>query len=378
MKNSITIFIMSLNKLLKDKKILISTFLIPFLMVIGFLLFLHSIDNNAESYDLVVYSDDAKQNISVDFKGNDISYSNNIATAKDEILKEGNRFGIIDDGEISFIYDSTTVKDSNDFNHALEVAREYNIYTQNEDAYKTYIKNKPKFSENDLSSDNQILNKKLQPLISSGIVIMLMVAIMSLANFSTELLAGEREKGSFDNLVLSGTSFREIISGKSLFLILIATMILLFIGIGFFLGLRFIFTDIVDYFTASSNIFNFIYVFIVLFIQIALIISPIFLLISSFFKKEKQATSYSSVGMIFISLISALPVFIDSNIIPMIPIVNFLPTIESSILNNFSLKYLLISTIVALVFYLIMNALITINLKRTYYNDWIKKCKKRI
>lgn len=369
MKNSITIFKMSLNKLLKDKKILISTFLIPFLMVIGFLLFLHIIDNNAETYDIVVYSDDANQNISVDFKGNDISYSNNIAAAKDEILKEGNRFGIIDDGEISFIYDSTTVKDSNDFNHALEVAREYNIYTQNEDAYKTYIKNKPKFSENDLSSDNQILNKKLQPLISSGIVIMLMVAIMSLANFSTELLAGEREKGSFDNLVLSGTSFREIISGKSLFLILIATMILLFIGIGFFLGLRFIFTDIVDYFTASSNIFNFIYVFIVLFIQIALIISPIFLLISSFFKKEKQATSYSSVGMIFISLISALPVFIDSNIIPMIPIVNFLPTIESSILNNFSLKYLLISTIVALVFYLIMNALITINLKRTYYND---------
>lgn len=328
MLESIFVFKREMLNNFRDKTIII-IFLIPFLIfpvLRGGLNFIN-IQPNTTINVSVDSKDDNLSNVLYNYFTNTTNFNLNIVESQSpiELLKSDNIDCYINVTEkaYNFIYNSNSM-------YSLFVATKVG-----EDFQKFY--NDFRFNMNKENAGFKLLNEKnqqgdmvhsLENLLYPIILIMMMFQNVSI--FANDVYSGERERKTFEPLLLSGIKRRNIYWGKSLFLIFVS-------GINFMLDITSVFIT-TSYFDNALNIgFSNIVLLMLSFVIISL--TSVFLLsgVSLHAKSIKVAQNLSGIIISVIAIISIViltGVFkINNDMLYYIPIINIIFCIKN-ILNS--------------------------------------------
>lgn len=199
----------------------------------------------------------------------------------------------------------------------------------------------------DIGEENYLLKQIIStifPLITISLLISTITAICP------EAIAGEKERRTLASLLVTPAKRSSIILGKTLALTLtaIASGAVSFLGVLLSLpkmmGTSFTFDT-----PTIIGLFFVIIVALILFVSIGL-------LISTFSKSIKEASTYTGPFMVALMVISILPSFIDVSSIAFafIPLFNIASSMNLLLTGNISFLYLLITALINLVFALII------------------------
>ncbi len=175
--------------------------------------------------------------------------------------------------------------------------------------------------------------------------LLIMLTISGASVIASDLIAGEKERGTLETILVSAARRDELVIGKYLTIITISIITVLLNLLSMYLSFRHIFmqtgTNIGDF---QLPIGNFVLI-LLLMLPLITLFSAILLSISTYSRNIKEAQSYQMpllFGAIMLSMVSFLPGF-ELNIgFALIPIVNFSLLMRDIMMNNFQLSYLFI------------------------------------
>ena len=237
---------------------------------------------------------------------------------------------VISDAEIEIIYDSSILTSSEVLKVASDVANDLQFALEDVDLFKEFLEFMPEKETIDLSTDSDKLNTFVEQLAGVvGMIIFLLMSTnaMSLAGHS---ITGEKERKTFDSLVLCPATLRDILFGKMLTLM----------SEIFLCGLVGIVTAII-----ATSIWNpksfrlickyagqdpkWIFALLIMLISTTLVITTVFTIITSSFSEMKKASIFSSAGMVLISYSSMIPSYTKNPVVNYLPVTNWSPTIKA-------------------------------------------------
>lgn len=247
------------------------------------------------------------------------------------------------------LYYNSAHNEREDIIAAREYARQISLLTD-DNAIKTYVNESDTICARDVSTDRQRTLAVLIPLISATSVISVMFVCMSLVTMAADTLAGERERGSFELLRLSGTSSQDIVAGKSLTLTVLSFMSVLLIIIAGMVYLS------IDGTYCSGITASGIASIIITGLSTSIVLSGLFLFISSCFSKVQTATVYENMAMVICSILSSTSQFSSARIFTMMPITGTVNTLEKAIVGGDALAeascQLVIAILISLALYI--------------------------
>ena len=219
-------------------------------------------------------------------------------------------------------------------NEAKKIATNIAVMKQTPDAYATYEQLVNSIQVVNMNQSNEDIIDMLLMILSMLFMLSLMTVNATIGGMSVDAICGEKERGSYDTLKLSGTNTSSIVLGKLLFVMLIGFIVLVVNGAAVFTGLYTMFegADILLDALLDGRFFWFA-PFFMLFAGIAILETSLFFAIASTFDKVKQAMSYMGIVQILLSMLTYLPNVVEEKMLASIPIAN-LSVIMKSILNN--------------------------------------------
>ena len=350
----LTVIKMESKKFFSNKKMLISAFLVPTVLM-GFIIFsISSIGSMEEKGKINVYcSKDTYQTLSNSDIDDSVQLivSNKKNSLKSDVSSSKNVVGItIDDIERKIIigYDSSALENKDLLYQASEIERNINMKINATEYYETYVDGEPNMMFNDVSGIEDIVSASLKSLLSMISTMAVMLACVNLITLSTDIIAGEKERGTFDIYRLSGSNVFSIVFGKTLFLTILGFITLCLEWFVTALCIKYVNPDLFDMVVeCCENIYAFILCIALLAIILAIFISTCFVFVSSFFEKAKQASSYCSIGMVIITMAMSASMVVDWQWIEYVPIANFIVTIMHVLTNQSYISALLISACIS-------------------------------
>ncbi len=303
--------------------------IMPFVLMLFLFWGLHTVKANTNSYDGLVYCLDDKQVATCmpltdrypSFTcevGDTNKAEKKIHAGKADVIL------VIHDEDICIVYDSNLLASSNALKEASALSWELCFLLEDEALHTAFLQIMPQIQQIDLSTTDEKLNSALDQVIGVlGMILFLSMAsnAMTLASHS---ITGEKERQTFDTLVLCPTPLQKILSGKT---IVVGTQVFLagFMGsVGAVAGLYIWSHE--DFQLIASQVggdIQWILILLILLIGNALLITGIFTIISSVFPETKKSALFGSLGMVVVSVASMLPTFADWSAFRYIPISNF-------------------------------------------------------
>lgn len=232
---------------------------------------------------------------------------------------------------------------------AQELASQIMMLQINEMQYPTYEESSQHTELVDVSSSADQIEKVLIPLISIVFIIALMLANTSISSLSTDAIAGDRERGTFDMLRLSGTRISSIVLGKYAFIVLVGMVILAVEAIALALGVYICYPEQFQIVVAqvSGNILWFLPLLLCLF-DIALITAALYMLLSASFENVKQVGAYASIVQIILSLFTYAPNVVNAQVLDYLPISNLWVVLRKALTGESTIVFTASSTGIAL------------------------------
>ena len=236
---------------------------------------------------------------------------------------------VVDNIEVRILYDSSMITSSMALKDATDMANDliYLLEGQEylEGAYALY----PETEAIDLSTDEEKLESYFDQMAGLiGMILFLMMASNAMA-LSARTITGEKERQTFDSLVLCPSPLRKILLGKEL----VMFMEIFLSGIvGLIAAVAGMIIWNPDEFSMFRNLTGnnpavFLVVFILLF-TVTLVITGIFSIIGSAFSQAKKASLFSSAGMVIVSVAAMIPNFVSGDAVKYIPVANWTPIVK--------------------------------------------------
>ena len=249
---------------------------------------------------------------------------------------------VVDNTSVRILYDSSVLtssvalKDANDCANDLVYLLEGENYLL--EAYDLYPESKPI----DLSTDEEKLVNYFDQMAGLiGMILFLMMASNAMT-LAAKTITGEKERQTFDSLVLCPAPLPKILLGKELVLMIevflsgLAGLIAAIAGMAIWYPDEFAMVR-----SAAGREPIWFLVILILLLTVTLVITGIFSIIGSAFAQAKKASLFSSAGMVLVSVAAILPNFIDKNLVRYIPVANWTPIIKHMGKNQIDLLPLL-------------------------------------
>lgn len=308
------------KKLLRNRKMLISVFVMPVLMVFFMVMMFTTIDEKTADAKIQIYTTDRVlvQLLTEKYR-EDLAFPDEVP----EHFEDG-KIHIVVDGQLTVYMDSTGV--SNRAGVVLNrVLNEIRTYRGGMEIYETFVSNRPSLNPMETGTDED----RIEGLYEMKIALIAMIAAMMcgtmVAYFAADIVAGEKERGVFDSIRLCGASMQEWYVGKEMVTVVITLLVYLLEGLAGLATVKVFDPSHMEDFVNAFFRLKALGAVLVLFASYAVLISGVFSMIAVFFDNTKQATSYLSIGMIFTAMPVALPLLFDNKLLEGIPFANFTP-----------------------------------------------------
>jgi len=175
--------------------------------------------------------------------------------------------------------------------------------------------------------------------------LLIILTISGASVIASDLIAGEKERGTLETILVSAARRNELVIGKYLTIITISIITVLLNLLSMYLSFRHIFMQLGQTIgDVQLPIGNFALI-LLLMIPLITFFSAILLSISTYSRNIKEAQSYQMpllFGAIMLSMVSFLPGFELNLGFTFIPIVNFSLMMRDIMLNNYNLHYFFI------------------------------------
>lgn len=349
LKTQIVIF-MEANRFFKNRKQVLIAFLLGPIMVF---LMLSAISNisESESYIEVYGAEDFREVLTAETKNTErVVFETGTVDYKSRASHGKNTLVIAVGQDIVQIYfDSALLTDSGLLYAAQELANRIVALQINEAQYPVYDEFVCHISIVDISGSTNQIEMVLIPLVSMVFIIALMLANASISSLSTDAIAGERERGTFDMLRLSGTGIHSIILGKYIFIVFVSVVILTAETTAVVLGIIKYYPQLFQIATtqALENPLWFLPLFLCLF-DIALITAALYMLLSASFESVKQVGAYASIVQIILSLFTYAPSVVNAQVLDYLPISNLWVVLRKVLTGEGTIVFTASSTGIAL------------------------------
>ena len=175
--------------------------------------------------------------------------------------------------------------------------------------------------------------------------LLIILTISGASVIASDLIAGEKERGTLETILVSAARRDELVIGKYLTIITISIITVLLNLLSMYLSFQHIFMQVgKNMGEFQLPIGNFALI-LLLMLPLITLFSAILLSISTYSRNIKEAQSYQMpllFGAIMLSMVSFLPGFELNLGFALIPIVNFSLMMRDIMMNNFQLNYLFI------------------------------------
>lgn len=347
----ITVLHMEAKRFFQNRKQVITTFLLGPVMVF---LMLSAIGSISESESRIeVYGAETFYEVLTEEAENDecIVFEHGTVDHKERASLDKNTVVIVAEQDtVQIYYDSSLLTDSELLYKAQELADRIAAWQINEAQYPIYDETVRSISIVDISSSAEQIELLLIPIVSMVFIIALMLANTSISSLATDAIAGERERGTFDMLRLSGTGIRSIILGKYIFIVFVSMVILIAEAAVLALGVQKYYPELfqVAAVQASENPLWFLPLLLCLF-GIAMLTTALYMALSASFEKVKQVGAYASIVQIVLSLFTYASNVVDAQALNYLPISNLWFVLQKALAGKSTIVFTASSIGIALV-----------------------------
>ena len=345
-----TILFMEANRFFQNRKQVITTFLLGPVMVFLMLSAIGSISENESRIE--VYGSEAFREVITEEVENDeqIAFESGTVDHKARTSLGKNTVVIaVEQDAVQIFYDSSLLTDSGLLYTAQTLADRIVALQVNEAQYPTYDETVRNISIMDISSSADQIEMVLIPLVSMVFIIALMLANTSISSLATDAIAGERERGTFDMLRLSGTGIRSIILGKYIFIVFVSMVILVAEVAVLVLGVHKYYPELfqIAAVKTAENPLWFLPLLLCLF-GIAALTAALYLALSASFEKVNQVGAYAGVVQITLSLFTYAPNVVDTQALNYLPISNLWFVLQKALAGESTIVFAASSMAIAL------------------------------
>ncbi|MCF7858048.1 MAG: ABC transporter permease subunit [Candidatus Cloacimonetes bacterium] len=365
LKKIIVIYKKELLDLVRDKRTVVTSFILPVilypLLMIGFSSMMARQETKLEQQQIVIYINDEVQDRDTDAlkrslseletiqimeeKPNfdNITYINllkgktiqAVVNIRDSLSSTGYR--ILD---ITCYYDETSEKSSvayRKINDKLyEIEEELVSERLNEIKINNEILNAIELKKENIAPPEQMVGFIVGKFLPYLLIIL---TISGASVIASDLIAGEKERGTLETILISAARRNELVIGKYLTIITISIITVLLNLFSMYLSFQHIFMQMGSQINEFHlPVWNFALI-LLLMLPLITFFSAILLSISSYSRNIKEAQSYQMpliFGAIMLSMVSFLPGFELNFGFALIPIVNFSLLMRDIMLNNFN------------------------------------------
>ena len=345
------IFSIEMRRFYQNRKQILTTFLLGPLIVLAMLYAIGNI--SVEEARIEIYGADVFREILIEDTDNmpSVFFVDGMADYKANTSREKNIIVIsVEQDAVKIFYDSSLLTDAGLLYTAQELADRIVALQINEAQYPEYDESVRGFSIVDISSSIDQIEMVLIPLVSMVFIIALMLANTSISSLATDSIAGERERGTFDMLRLSGTGIRSIILGKYIFIVFVSMVILTAEAAVLVLGVQKYYPELfrIVAVQASENPLWFLPLLLCLF-GVAALTAALYLALSASFEKVKQVGAYASIVQIVLSLFTYAPNVVEAQILNYLPISNLWFVLQKALAGESTIVFTASSMGIALV-----------------------------
>ena len=244
---------------------------------------------------------------------------------------------VVEDKVIRIIYDSSILTSSTALKEGKDLGLDISYLLAGRKYYDEVYDVYPELETIDMSTSADRLNGYLDRVGGVvGMIIFLMMASNAMT-LSARTITGEKERQTFDTLVLCPAKLSKILVGKELVMLF---EIFLSGIIGFIAGIFGMaiwspkeFAAISESGTEAAGA---VFTVILILLSAALVITAIFSIIGSAFAQAKKTSLFSSAGMVLVSISAMLPSFVDTGIIKYFPLSDWTPILKSICKDEFT------------------------------------------
>lgn len=244
----------------------------------------------------------------------------------------GTRYPIADDAgahdilitvsdTIEIRYDQTQVS-AKSMNEAKRVASEIAALLQGSEYADAYMAGEPDLTIRDIATQDEKNRSRCLRSLAYLVMMGVMFGGMNIITISSDSIAGEKERGVYDGIVLSGADMGAWFIGKQLAILTVTVLLFSFETAFGYLGNILLETPLTAAFETALSAGAVAELFISV-LGCGLIFTSLFSAISLGFGTVKNASSYSSIVMFAFSFLAALPMVTDKPWTDKIPFANF-------------------------------------------------------
>ncbi|MBO4649917.1 MAG: ABC transporter permease [Clostridiales bacterium] len=244
---------------------------------------------------------------------------------------------VVEDRFIHIIYDSSILTSPSALKEAKDLGLDISYLLAGRQYYNDAYEIYPEVETIDMSSSADRLEGYLDRVGGViGMIIFLMMASNAMA-LSARTITGEKERQTFDTLVLCPADLSKILIGKELvmhleiFLSGIVGFLAAIAGMAIWSPKEFAAID-----ENGTEVFGAVLAIVLIIFAASLVITAIFSIIGSAFAETKKASLFSSAGMVLISVSAMLPSFVSTDLVKYFPLSNWTPVLKSICKDEFS------------------------------------------
>lgn len=200
----------------------------------------------------------------------------------------------------------------------------------------------------DISTQEDVIQGAVIPFISMIFIVVMMLTNMHLCQMAIDMIAGERERGTFDMFRLSGTRISLILAGKYAFVVLIGVLLLVFGACSMLMGISLFQPTLLQAVNVPrERILALLFFTLICFISVSILVSALYFALSASFSKAKQASAYAFGVQIILSLLSYASNLWDADVHKYLPISNIWAVIHQVLIGKDGFSYVAVGLILS-------------------------------
>lgn len=302
--------------------------IMPILFILLFAFMLQRSATMTKNYDIWVYCEDEALVERIDAVVNEhtnVKYIRHAYEEKD--VRDGKATVAISIAEhIDFFYDANLVSNTKAIYQAEIIANELSMQLADTALLVEYKAVRVPIEEVDSATDEERLNASFAVFFPFMYMLLLGIVNFFIVSLATDMISGERERGTWDAIILTGTSQTKLLIGKCISIMCEAVPVYLIGFLSTIIGCR-IFERGLGEITGERFLQReSIATMLLLGCSLAILASSIFLLISTYFDKARNARAYAGVGTLLFSILSAMNKSGQNRILDYFPVVNVVGT----------------------------------------------------
>lgn len=269
------------------------SFLVPILVGVALLLGISMLEKDAAAGEVELYGADSFREVLNERFPEITCTFHEESFASEASLPEKKNVAVVcvSQEEIRIYYRSSMITNPAVPDIARQLAENILALQAGENADSDYWKTVTAIRMVDMARPEDYLKNTVLPLVSMIFMVVFLLTNASVSSLATETISGERENGSLDLLLLSGTPVKTILLEKYLFAVLYTYVLLLVQGVALLVGMRFVQPQLYQaaFFLQGNAAATWFIPVLTCFFAIAILVPALFLAIAASFEKKKQA-----------------------------------------------------------------------------------------